>query len=61
MDRKGTNELISGEKPFFAIFSNLSVLFRRSFTRLKTARIDDVRRWTEGGLKAARRIALDRL
>ena len=29
--------------------------------RQKTARIDDVRRWTEGGLKAARRIALDRL
>ena len=27
VDRKGTNELISGEKPFFAILSNLRVYF----------------------------------
>ena len=29
--------------------------------RLITAWIDDVRRWTEGGLPAVRRIAIDRL
>ena len=29
--------------------------------RRRTAEIDDVRRWTEGGLPAARRIAFDRL
>ncbi len=27
----------------------------------RTVWIDDVRRWTEGGLPAARRVALDRL
>ena len=31
VDRKGTNELISGEKSFIAILSNLSVYF---FVRL---------------------------
>ena len=41
MDRKGTNELISGEKPFIAILSNLCVYFvvrlpdYKSFNRLK--------------------------
>ena len=29
MGRKGTNELISGEKPFIAILSNLKCLFTR--------------------------------
>ena len=29
--------------------------------RRRTSWIDNVRRWTEGGLPAARRIALDRL
>ena len=29
--------------------------------RRRTAWIDDVRRWTEGGLPVARRIVLDRL
>ena len=29
VDRKGTNELISGEKPFIAILSNLKCLFTR--------------------------------
>ena len=29
VDIKGTNELISGEKPFFAIVSNLRCLFTR--------------------------------
>ena len=29
--------------------------------RRRTMQIDDVRRWTVGGLPAARRIALDRL
>ena len=31
VDRKGTNELISGEKPFIAILSNLKCLFTRLY------------------------------
>ena len=31
MGRKGTNELISGEKPFIAILSNLKCLFTRLY------------------------------
>ena len=31
VDRKGTHELISGEKPFIAILSNLKCLFTRLF------------------------------
>ena len=31
MGRKGTNELISGEKPFIAILSNLKCLFSRLY------------------------------
>ena len=31
--RKGTNELISGEKPFIAILSNLKCLFTRLYVK----------------------------
>ena len=31
VDRKGTHELISGEKPFIAILSNLKCLFTRLY------------------------------
>ena len=39
MGRKGTNELISGEKPFIAILSNLKCLFTRLEARVVTASI----------------------
>ena len=35
MDRKGTNELISGEKPFIAILSNLRCLFTRLLVEVR--------------------------
>ena len=41
MDRKGTHELISGEKPFFCNFVQPPCIFRCSFIRL------DARKYSE--------------
>ena len=42
MGRKGTNELISGEKPFIAILSNLKCLFTRLIVLIYVVEHNDI-------------------